>query len=302
MPRRSWCGASELATWLMDEAKAWRRETDSLTILVSALARQRTSCLQYFASGQRRFATWFRRRRLVIEAAAQLDDSRTPEELEQPTIRGVRSWAGNYSCCIDCALAADLFSGRGCVHQYRSPGESHSRVAAIGTSRRPFEKAWDRVTTDLFDPASEVSTSIVLQKATMSEIKDWATARAADAGRLAEWTRFAKVEQDAVAFGLSSVLDEVKAGEIPAAEAADAFRARFFRLWLDTIHQQVPAPFAAFSTDAHERLIARFAGLDRLSIRTTPDRIRNRLLTNSSRPITRDVRRNLLNSEYCSGK
>ena len=279
--------ASELATWLSEEAKAARREADALAVLVSALARTKDvlpAVLRERATTLRDLVSALR---LVTEAASQLEDSRTPEELETADHsrdaelgRQLLESINALSRPISPAVAAAFTNAT--VREKLAAALRQSEIA-----RRPFDKAWERVTTDLFDPDSELSTKIILSKATMAEIKSWATARAADAGRLVEWTRFAKVEQDATAFGVTAVLDEVKAGEIPAAGAADAFRARFFRLWLDTVHQQVPA-LAAFATDAHERLIARFADLDRLAIRTTPDRVRNRLLNSSSRPIVRD--------------
>jgi very-short-patch-repair endonuclease len=154
-------------------------------------------------------------------------------------------------------------------------------------ARRPFDKAWERVTGDLFDPNEEVSTHITLNKATLPELKKWAADRALDAARLDEWARFIKVEQAAEQFGIAAIMNEVKEGEIPPAEAADAFKARFIRLWLDTVHQQVPL-LGAFTTEAHERLIARFSETDRLLIRATPEKLRSKLLSNPTRPIARD--------------
>jgi very-short-patch-repair endonuclease len=87
--------------------------------------------------------------------------------------------------------------------------------------------------------------------------------------------------------GLGGVLDEVRAGEYPVEHAPAAFRARFFRLWLDALHRQVPL-LGEFATDTHERLVADFAELDRLSIRTAGDRVRAGLLAKSDRPRARD--------------
>src|SRR5262249_1608886 len=114
-----------------------------------------------------------------------------------------------------------------------------------------------------------------------------AAARAADADRLAEWVRFGQVEKATGEFGVSGMIGEVKAGEFSSAAAADAFRARFYRLWLDALHAKVPA-LAAFNTDAHERIIVRFTELDRLAIRATPGRVLGELLTNPTRARSRE--------------
>ena len=90
-------------------------------------------------------------------------------------------------------------------------------------------------------------------------------------------------------------MDEVKGGEIPHADAADAFRARYLRLWLDALHQQVPA-LGMFSSDTHDRLIARFAETDRLLIRATPHRVRYKLLSKETRPVTARAARTVRNS------
>jgi very-short-patch-repair endonuclease len=150
-----------------------------------------------------------------------------------------------------------------------------------------FDRAWTPITADLFDPARAVSTSLILNDTPLPDLGKWATARAADVDRLDEWARFVQVAKDATAFGIAGILDEVRAGEFTAAAAANAFQARFYRMWLDALHQKVPI-LATFATDTHERLLARFAQLDRLSIRSTPGRVRGRLLTNSTRPRTRD--------------
>jgi very-short-patch-repair endonuclease len=99
--------------------------------------------------------------------------------------------------------------------------------------------------------------------------------------------RFVQTQRDAADAGVSGVLDEVRAGEFPIEHAGEAFRARFFRLWLDALQQQVPA-LGAFATDTHERLVGRFAELDRLSVRTAAGRVRAQLLGQPARPRNRD--------------
>jgi very-short-patch-repair endonuclease len=150
-----------------------------------------------------------------------------------------------------------------------------------------FDRAWAPITSELFDPAAKVSTNLTLNDTPLPELGKWATARAADVDRLNEWVKFVQVEKDATAFGIAGILDEVRAGEFSAAAAANAFQVRFYRLWLDALHQKVPI-LASFATDTHERLLVRFAQLDRLSIRSAPDRVRGQLLTSATRPRTRD--------------
>ena len=60
--------------------------------------------------------------------------------------------------------------------------------------------------------------------------------------RLDEWVRFVQVERDAAALGRRAPCS-TRCGRAssPLDQAADAFRARFFRLWLDALHEQVPA-------------------------------------------------------------
>ncbi|VTR95852.1 Uncharacterized protein OS=Paenibacillus sp. HGH0039 GN=HMPREF1207_01866 PE=4 SV=1: DUF4011: AAA_19: AAA_11: AAA_12: DUF559 [Gemmata massiliana] len=150
-----------------------------------------------------------------------------------------------------------------------------------------FATAWGHVAGAVFDPTATVSTNVVLNNLPLAELAQWASDRTADADRVFEWVRFVHVERDAGAVGLGGVLDEVRACEFGVEHAAAAFRSRFFRLWLDAIHQQVPV-LGEFTTDKQERLVSRFAELDRLSVRTAGDRVRSQLLGKSNRPRVRD--------------
>ena len=150
-----------------------------------------------------------------------------------------------------------------------------------------FATAWTHVTQAAFDPDAEVSSGVVLNKLPLAELARWAADRTADADRLFEWVRFVHAERDATVAGVGGVLDEVRAGEFPIDDAADAFRSRFFRLWLDALQQQVLA-LGEFSTDKQEQLVAKFAELDRLAVQTAADRVRSQLLGKADRPRTRD--------------
>ena len=158
-----------------------------------------------------------------------------------------------------------------------------SETARGGT----FNTAWEHVTRAAFDPDVEVSIGVVLNRLPLAELARWATDRAADADRLFEWVRFVHAERDAIAAGVGGVLEEVRAGEFPVEDAAGAFRSRFFRLWLDALHQQVPT-LGEFTTDKQERLVTQFAELDRSAVRTAGDRVRAQLLGELDRPKVRD--------------
>ncbi|MCE9565716.1 MAG: DUF4011 domain-containing protein [Planctomycetes bacterium] len=223
----------------------------------------------------------------ITTASAVLGDSRTPEALEATDhasdaekVQALLAFLSVWARPITPQLAATL-----CESSRRE--QLRTALTHSETAHKDFDKAWSRVTAELFEVNGRVSTNIVLEDTLLAELAKWASARAADTERLAEWTRFLQVEHDAAAFGITAVLDEVKAGEFPATGAADAFRARFYRLWLDALHQQVSA-LAAFATDTHERSIERFAELDRLAIRNTPDRVRGQMFTDTARPRNRD--------------
>ncbi len=278
---------TELSATLEAEAVATEKEAAALRQVVALLAsgkdvppgaiRERVADLRKLVEARARIAT----------ASATLRESRSAESLEAADHSAPAALAGQLLAFLDrwkrpvTALISAALTDTAARERVRA-AVKQSEIARV-----EFDKAWDRVTTELFDPAASVSTNVVLQDTPLAELGKWATARATDADRLAEWARFVQVEKDTAAFGIAPILDEVKAGEFPAVSAADAFRARFYRLWLDVLHQKVPA-LAAFATDTHERLLARFAQLDRLAIRTTPERVRGELLGNPTRPRSRD--------------
>ena len=279
--------ASDLATWFEEEATAVRREADALTVLVGGLIpekdvlpgvlRDRALALKGLVSARAR----------IEKVRITLKDSRPNEELEAADHAAE---AAHGRQLLELLEEFNQPMTPPVIAAFTDAAVREKLGAALRQSesaRRPFDKAWERVTTDLFDPNTEVSTNITLNKTALADLRTWAAARANDGARLDEWARFTKVEQEAAAFGVAGVFDEVKAGEIPPTEAADAFRGRFFRLWLDALHQQVPA-LGMFSSDTHDRLITRFAETDRLLIRATPHKVRYKLLSNETRPVTRE--------------
>lgn len=278
---------TDLAAWFKDEANAVRKELQALGVLVSVLAVGQDIAAAAIRIRAAQLRDLVVARSCIAAARETLQDTRSLEDLEKAdhTTEGAR---GKQLLELVDSLSGP--PGPGVVAALSDQPVRDRLTAAVRQSeaaRRPFDKAWERVTGDLFDPNEVVSTHITLNKATLPEIKKWAADRALDAARLDEWARFIKVEQAAEQFGLAAIMDEVREGEIPPGEAADAFKARFIRLWLDTVHQQVPL-LGSFTTEAHERLIARFSETDRLLIRATPEKLRSKLLTNPTRPIARD--------------
>jgi len=279
--------ASDLGAWFDEEADQVRKESDSLAVLVGALTPEKDVLPGVLRERSLAARDLVAARSRIERARVSLNDSRSSEELEaiDHTAEAARGrqlleLLEGFNQPITPEIAA----------AFTEPAVREKLAAALRQSesaRRPFDKAWERVTTDLFDPNAEVSTNIVLNKASLAELRTWAAARASDGARLDEWARFTKIKRDVVDFGVGGVLEEIKAGEIPPADAADAFRARFFRLWLDALHQQAPV-LGTFSADTHDRLIARFAETDRLLIRATPHRVRYKLLSKETRPITRE--------------
>jgi very-short-patch-repair endonuclease len=160
-----------------------------------------------------------------------------------------------------------------------------------GVASDGFDDSWSFLTEKLFDPDARVSTGVSLMRVPsgvslirlpLPEFAGWCRSRVADADRLLEWVRYTEAERDTTAGGVGTILDEVRRGEFPPEEAADAFRARFLRLWVDAVEQDVPE-LRRFAAEEHERRIARFRSLDRRSLTATPDRIRHVLLSSPSR-------------------
>jgi very-short-patch-repair endonuclease len=276
----------QLLGWLDSEAIAIEKETAALTRIVALLAPEKdlaTASLKERCESLQRLVE---ARSQIATAAATLQETRTPETLESTDhtaeaekAKSLLAFLAAWAKPVSPQLAGTL-----------SKQEQREKLRAVtdrsAAAHVEFDKAWERLA-ELFAVNANVSTHVVLEDTPFDQLRKWATARAADVERLGEWSRFLQVEKDAAAFGITAVLDEVKAGEFSALEAADAFRARFYRLWLDALHAQVPA-LAAFSTDNHERSIDRFAELDRLAIRSTPNLVRGQMFASQHRPRNRD--------------
>ncbi len=153
---------------------------------------------------------------------------------------------------------------------------------SVAASAGGFEESW-RFLASLFDLTQPVSTGITVETAPLADLQRWLTERIGDAHRIYEWTQFCEIEREVARAGISLVLDEVLTGKVKPEEASKAFRARFLRLWLDAVHERVPA-LRRFATDNHERLIELFRKLDRRSIASAANRIRAFQLSRPDRP------------------
>jgi very-short-patch-repair endonuclease/DNA polymerase III delta prime subunit len=270
----------ELREWLSGEVAALEREATGLQLLANLLrAGQDVAArrVREAAADVARFVDAARRVREL--AAGQPTDEKTRAEratLGEELIRLLDRWKRPVTAPFAAALTDK--SARDAL----APAIKQSEAA-----RGAFAPAWEYVTRNVFDPDASVSDGVVLNALPLSVLAQWTADRAADADRVFEWVRFVQVEHAVADAGLSAVVEEVKGGAFPAECAADAFAARFYRLWLDALHERTPV-LGNFTTDAQERAIERFADLDRRAVRLASARVRADLLGKPDRPRTRE--------------
>src|SRR5262249_8369346 len=272
----------QLAAWAADHAKQADAERRACDTAVSLLA-----------PGQH------------LEPAAVAARLKTAAELARLIRDTERCLAVAFAVTLDQALAKDWAADRQLAETLLAflrprPGPVPPGLAAVlsdpasrdelaiamqsceGINADGFDDSWAFLTSTLFDPDAVVSTGVTLSRLPFANLAAWCRARVADTDRLLEWVRYAEAERDATVAGVGALLDEVRRGEIPPEEAADAFRVRFLRLWVDAVEQEVPE-LRKFAAEEHERLITRFRSLDRRSLAATPDRIRHSLLSSPTR-------------------
>jgi len=272
---------AEVSEWLAGEVAALAREVAGLEILARLLSGKQdvpAARIHEAATTAARLATVAERvRRLEVDQPTDEAVRAERANLGSELIRFLDSWKRPVTPALGAALTEK---------------NARDRVAAAvkqcETARGgAFATAWEHITRGVFDPDAEGSTGVVLNRLPLVELARWASDRVADADRLFEWVRYVQAERAIIAAGVGPVLEEVRAGAFPAGDAAGAFRARFFRLWLDALHQQVPV-LDGFSSDQQDRLVSRFADLDRGAVRTAGDRVRTQLLGKANRPQVRD--------------
>ena len=184
----------------------------------------------------------------------------------------LEKWLGNLPTPVVRALTAPDTR-----NQLTAGVQQHDAANAAG-----FPESW-RFLAGLIDLAQPISSGITIEAAPLPDLRRWLVDRAEDAYRLREWTQFCEVEREVARAQVPAILTEVLNGDVKPEDAGEAFRARFFRLWLDAVHERVPA-LRQFATDNHERLIQRFRELDRGAIASAVGRIRSLQLSRSDRP------------------
>ncbi len=135
----------------------------------------------------------------------------------------------------------------------------------------------------LFARAEEISTGVVLDRLALPALHQWLSERSQDAERVHEWIRFQEIAQQVEEAGFASLLEEVRAGQLPVEKVGDAFRACFWQQWLDAVIAEIPV-LRTFRSEAHEQLIREFRALDQTAIKLAGQRVRHRQLKRQDRP------------------
>lgn len=141
-----------------------------------------------------------------------------------------------------------------------------------GTLRRHWE-----FIQELFPMDRSVSTGIVLETCDVNSLVKWLQERTSDVASLNDWITYQRIRSEIENLDLMPLLEEIERGAVPIEKAADAFLARFYRMWLDEVYKR-DAVLAGFRVQEHERLIARFQELDEAHIHNGYRRIRARQL------------------------
>jgi len=157
---------------------------------------------------------------------------------------------------------------------------ARSNVKAAVDDR--FRESWEFLKR-AFDIKTSVADGTTVATEPVSSLADWLGRRTSDLASLWDWMRFRQIESDLREKGVGEIVNELLSGDFTIESARDAFDASFYRKWLDAIYQS-DEDLRDFDVSDHERLIARFADLDRQSIRNAYCRIRSRLLDDPDRP------------------
>jgi very-short-patch-repair endonuclease len=281
LPDQSKRSAGESREWLLREAAALDREASGLDALAALLAPGR----DVPAPRVREAAVTVAKLTVVAATVRRLEEGQPADAKVRAEHAALGTQLLAYLDRWTRAVTPQLGEALSDKPARERVGAAikHSETARGGA----LASAWEHVAKVLFAPDGDVSVGVVLNTLPLADLARWSADRAADADRVFEWVRFVHTERDANAVGVGAVLDEVRAGEFPPEDAADAYRARFLRLWLDALHTQVPV-LGTFTTEGHERLVSRFADLDRAAVRSAAHRVRAGLLNKPDRPRTRE--------------
>src|SRR5262249_14931516 len=102
-----------------------------------------------------------------------------------------------------------------------------------------FVESWNYLL-QLFDPSKDISTGIVLERSDFTQLGGWCEARHNDVPLLDAYINIQHLQEEITGLSLQDLLREVLVGQVKPHDAAAAFNARFYRLWLDAVHAQSP--------------------------------------------------------------
>ena len=145
-----------------------------------------------------------------------------------------------------------------------------------------FTNAW-RFLSCVFDIAKPASKGIVISDAALVDLQEWLAARVGDVKQVHQWIEYIQIRTLLCDLQVITVVNEVENSTVALDAAADAFRCRFYRLWLDAVYATDPL-LSGFNVDEHDRLIGSFRELDVTATETAFMRIRSKLLNAPQRP------------------
>lgn len=146
-----------------------------------------------------------------------------------------------------------------------------------------FEASWRYLEESVFPLDQPVSTGLVIESASLTDLQRWLDQLQLGLPQLREWMRFTTTQAKLAESRLSDLWNDVLAGRISVDQAPAAFTGRFYRLWLDAVYR-ADACLRQFHLEDHERLIEQFRKLDRRSVEWGFSRIRAKLLSDPHRP------------------
>ncbi len=135
----------------------------------------------------------------------------------------------------------------------------------------------------LFQTDKPVSFGVIIDDLTIQDLASWSRRLSTKIHDLEQWIELQSTKSELEKRGLSAIFNEVLENSMTSAEVVDAFRAKFYRQWLDAAYAKEPS-LTKFQVDEHETLLDAFQNLDRDSIDGAYKRIRMRLLEDPERP------------------
>lgn len=134
-----------------------------------------------------------------------------------------------------------------------------------------------------FRTDESLPSGVIIDKLSLQDVASWSRELCGQLNKLEQWVELQSIRSELDKRGLNAIFKEVLDGSMTSVEAANAYRAKFFRQWLDAIYAEDPV-LSKFQADQHEELLDEFRGLDRDSIDGAYKRIRTKLLEDPERP------------------